>query len=148
MFLAVGRIGEKQMRTVETFLSQTAKQGLFRVLLIHHPPARGTVSWRKRLTDAPALRSILARHGAELILHGHAHRTAQSFLNTPTGDVPVIGAPSASALGRTPARNARYYVFRITPLAHSWDVTFSVRIFSRDEKRFIQEREQKINRPR
>ena len=147
-YLAVGSIGSNQLRRLEAILSQTAEQRLFRVLLIHHPPAQGTVSWRKRLIDAAALRSVLARHGSELILHGHAHRTAQSYLKTPSGSAPVMGAPSVSALGRTQERRARYYIYRIAPAPHGWDVRLAVRIYSPDEKRFILEREQQINYPR
>jgi 3',5'-cyclic AMP phosphodiesterase CpdA len=143
-YLAVGSIGSNQMQILETILSRTAEQGLFRVLLIHHPPAQGTVSWRKRLTDAPAIRSVLLRHGAELILHGHAHRTTQSYLKTPSGRVPVMGAPSISALGRTPERCARYYIYRIAPVARGWVVRLEVRIYSPDKNCFIRECEQKL----
>jgi 3',5'-cyclic AMP phosphodiesterase CpdA len=52
--LAVGSIGTLQLHRLEKILSQTARQKYFRVVLIHHPPVSGTVSWRKRLTDAPA----------------------------------------------------------------------------------------------
>jgi 3',5'-cyclic AMP phosphodiesterase CpdA len=147
-YLAVGCIGSTQLQSLEAILSRTAEQRLFRVLLIHHPPAQGTVSWRKRLIDASALRTLLARHGAELILHGHAHRTAQSYLKTPSGSAPVMGAPSVSALGRTQERRARYYIYRIAKLPRGWDVKLSVRIYAPDEKRFILEHEQQMNSPR
>ena len=66
-YLAVGSVGVMQMQKLESILARTGEQRLFRVLLIHHPPAPGTVSWRKRLIDAAELRSLVAQYGAELI---------------------------------------------------------------------------------
>ena len=142
--LAVGTIGGRQLQKLETILTQTGQRQLYRVVLIHHPPAPAAVSWRKRLTDAAALRSLLAQCGAELILHGHAHRDFQSWLRTPGGHVPVMGATSISALDRTPQRRARYTIYRITPCGDGWDVKLSVRVYSGNENRFILEREQKL----
>lgn len=144
-FLAVGSVGATQMQKLETILARTGEQRFFRVLLIHHPPASGTVSWRKRLKDAAALRSLLERYGAELILHGHAHHTAQSYLKSPHGKVPAIGAPSASALGRTRLRRARYYIYHISPTTNGWNARLEVRIYSPDEDRFIAECENQLN---
>ncbi len=143
--LAVGSIGAIQMHLLEKILSQTARQQYFRVLLIHHPPASGTVSWRKRLTDAPALQSLLARFGAELILHGHAHRAHQSYLKTPSGSAPVMGAPSITALDRRLERRARYHLYHISPGADDWNVRLQGRIYSPDENRFIRESGQRLD---
>ena len=142
--LAVGSIGAFQLHRLEKILSQTARQKYFRILLIHHPPTSGTVSWRKRLTDAPALQALLARFGAELILHGHAHRGHQNYLKTPSGSVPVMGAPSITALDREPERRARYCLYHISPGADVWNVKLQVRIYSPGENRFIREREQRL----
>jgi 3',5'-cyclic AMP phosphodiesterase CpdA len=142
--LAVGSIGATQRRKLETILAQTARKQLYRVILIHHPPTSGTVSWRKRLTDAAALRSLLEQYGAELILHGHAHRTLWRSLPTPAGKVPVVGAPSISAIGRTPERRARYYLYRIKRLDGRWDVKLEVRIYSPEKNRFIREKQQPL----
>ena len=141
-YLAVGSVGIAQMEKLKAILYWAGKQRLFRVLLIHHPPAPGTVSWRKRLTDAPALRSLLATYGVELILHGHAHRAAQNHVKIPTGNALVMGAPSASAVGRTLQRRARYYIYYISPNAKGWDVKLLVRIYSPPAKRFTTEHEE------
>jgi 3',5'-cyclic AMP phosphodiesterase CpdA len=143
--LAVGTIGGRQLQNLETILTQTAQRQFYRVVLIHHPPAPATVSWRKRLTDAAALRSLLAHCGAELILHGHTHQNFQSFLQTPNGHVPVMGAASISALDRTPERRARYYIYRITPGSEGWDVRREVRIYSPEENCFTREGEQRFS---
>ena len=142
--LAVGSIGALQLHRLEKILSQTARQKYFRILLIHHPPASGTVSWRKRLTDAPALQALLARFGAELILHGHAHRAHQSYLKTPSGSVPVMGAPSITSLDRKPERRARYCLYHISPGDDNWNVRLEVRIYSPGENRFIRESGQRL----
>jgi len=144
--LAVGSIGAQQLQNLATILSQTARKRFYRVVLIHHPPAPGSVSWRKRLTDASDLRSLLEQHGAELILHGHAHRTRHNFLKTPSGNIPVIGVPSISALGRTPERRARYYIYRITPVGKAWNVRVEIRIYSPEENCFIRESEQRLGK--
>jgi 3',5'-cyclic AMP phosphodiesterase CpdA len=142
--LAVGSIGTAQLKNLETILAQTARQRLYRILLIHHPPAPGIVSWRKRLTDAAELRSLLDQYGADLILHGHAHRTLHNYLQTPTAKIPVMGVPSISALGRTPERRARYYIYRIMPGSKGWNVRLEVRIYSPEENCFIRESEQQF----
>ena len=146
--LAIGTIGSGQLQKLAGILAQTARAQLYRVVLIHHPPAPGTVSWRKRLTDAAALRSLIARCGAELILHGHAHRALQNYLATPDGRVAVMGAPSASALSRTPERRARYYIYRITRGADGWNVYLTVRVYSPESNCFITEHEQRFSNRR
>jgi 3',5'-cyclic AMP phosphodiesterase CpdA len=142
--LAVGRIGAGQLGHLEKILSQTARQKYFRVLLIHHPPASGTVSWRKRLTDAPALQSLLANSDVDLILHGHTHFAHQCRLKTLSGTVPVMGAPSITALDHSADRRARYYIYRIAPGDGNWNVRLQVRIYSPAENRFIMESEQQL----
>lgn len=142
--LAVGSIGAGQFHRLGRILTEAARKRLYRVVLIHHPPTSGTVSWRKRLTDAHTLQSMLQKFGADLILHGHAHRTLRGYLQTPTGPIPVMGAPSISALGRTPERRARYYIYRIAPGSEGWDVRLEVRIYSPEENCFIRESEQRL----
>jgi 3',5'-cyclic AMP phosphodiesterase CpdA len=137
--LAVGTIGAEQLHRLATILAQTARKQLYRVVLIHHPPAPGTVNWRKRLTDAAMLQSLLKQYGAELVLHGHAHRTLHNYLPTPAGKVPVVGAPSISTLDRKPERRARYYIYQIAPGSDGYDVSLEVRIYSPENNRFIRE---------
>ena len=112
-WLATGRLGEDQLTRLAELLPDLAASGLFRVVMLHHPPVPGVVSARKALEDGEALRTILAAHGAELVLHGHAHEAALAALPGPTGLAPVLGVPSASARhgGRHPP--ARWHEIEI-----------------------------------
>jgi 3',5'-cyclic AMP phosphodiesterase CpdA len=143
-YLAVGRIGRDQLQKIKEILGQTRRQNLFRIILIHHPPAPGTVSWRKRLTDASEFRSLLRRHGSELILHGHAHHAVRNHLPIPSGSVPVVGAPSASAHGRNHLRMARSYVYRIISGSSGWRVKLTIRVYSPKKKRLVTESEEQF----
>lgn len=138
-FLAVGTIGRDQLDSLDQILEETGRRNLFRIVLMHHPPSQGTVAWRKRLTDGAALRAVLARRGAELLLHGHTHQTSIAEIRTPTSSIPSLGIPSASAQGRKPGRRARYHVYRITRADDSWDILVSARGYSPARDQFIAE---------
>lgn len=140
-FLAVGSVGERQLRRLEAILADTRRRGLFRVVLVHHPVLGGTVRWRKRLTDAGALRAVLAREGAELVLHGHAHRASLGCLESAAGRIPVVGAPSASAGGFDDDRRARYHLYALARRSGGWELTLSVRGYAAVEGRFVAEGE-------
>jgi 3',5'-cyclic AMP phosphodiesterase CpdA len=111
--LATGRLGHRQLSRFAEILEQT--RGLFRVVLIHHPPLSPPRRYLRRLTDADELRRILAAQGAELLLHGHDHRRALVWLDGPHGTkIPAAGVPSASALAPHGGEDgAGYNVFRI-----------------------------------
>ena len=113
--LATGRVGARQRAELEALLGRLAEEGRPRVLLIHHPPLPAGQSRRRQLDDAEAVRALLARAGAELVLHGHTHRTHLDRVAGPAGPIPVVGVPSSSAVGRRPGRRARYHLYRIVP---------------------------------
>lgn len=138
-FLATGRLGERQLQRLDHLLEQTADSGLFRVVLLHHPPAAQTVRWRKSLLDGAALRDVLARRGAELVLHGHAHFSAATYLDAARHRILAIGVPSASAIGSKVDRYAAYHVYRIARAGAGWRLRVSVRGFSLDRGRFVAE---------
>lgn len=56
---------------------------------------------------------MIGRVGAELVIHGHNHVGSAAFLTGPTGPVPVIGAPSASAKGGMIVHKAGYHLYTI-----------------------------------
>ena len=108
--LATGRLGRAQLERLDALLGDPAYRNAFRVLLIHHPPIPGAVARRKSLEDQDALRALLARHGADLVLHGHAHEAMVSTAPGPGGAaIPVLGVPSASALGERGHPAARWH---------------------------------------
>lgn len=136
-FLAVGRLGSAQLGRLGASLRETGQGGWFRIVLVHHPLAEGAVSWRKRLTDAPALRSVLADGGVELVLHGHAHRTMVGHVATPAGPAPVLGAGSASLVPGSRRGGAQYNVYRLLRGDDGWEVELAVRAYAADAGRFV-----------
>jgi 3',5'-cyclic AMP phosphodiesterase CpdA len=111
-FMATGRLGARQLSRFADALEQT--QGLFRIVLIHHPPMSPLRRHLRRLVDGPQLRRVLAAKGAELLLHGHDHRRAVVWLDGARGKIPAVGVPSASARARHGEEDeAGYNIFRI-----------------------------------
>ena len=104
--LATGRLGPAQLERLDAILEDLGREKLARILMLHHPVADGVVTGRKSLTDRRALREVIARRGAELVLHGHTHEQIFATLPGPRGSVVALGAPSASSAmgGRRPAR--------------------------------------------
>ena len=143
-FLAVGCIGNDQLQRLQKILIETGQKDLLRIVLIHHPPKFGVVSWRKRLTDAEAFQKTIQDCGAELILHGHCHRQSQTYLETSEGRIPVIGVPSASATGENPRRRARYHLYYLSPKADGWDMRVCVRGYVNKDKHFDTEDEYRL----
>ncbi len=70
---------------------------------------------------------MIAAEGAELVLHGHTHRSGLSHLPSPRGAVPVVGVPSASARPSDDKDHARYHLYRITREGGDWRVDVDVR---------------------
>lgn len=146
-FLAVGSLGAGQLETLETLLEQAGRRGLARIVLLHHPPVPGSTTWRKRLTDARDFGAVIARQGAELILHGHAHQSMEGTLAGPAGAVPVFGVPSASSSETALLRRARYNLYRLRRGTGGWWLVVSGRIYSARENRFVIERERELFLP-
>jgi 3',5'-cyclic AMP phosphodiesterase CpdA len=136
-FLAVGSLGRQQLQALSRILAETGERRLFRVVLIHHPPLAETLGWRKRLTDGSALRNTLEEQGVELVLHGHAHRATRGWITTAAGSAPVIGVPSASAIGHKPGRRARYNLCRVSRAASGWALEIEARAYAPELDSFI-----------
>lgn len=131
LHLAQGALDPAQLERLSTLLRELADEGLFRLLLLHHPPAPGVVSRRKALRNASGLLSVLEAEGAELVLHGHAHTATVAAVAGPRGPIPVLGVPSASgAGGHEPA--ARWHGFEISKTDEGWLVRVVARGLSED----------------
>jgi 3',5'-cyclic AMP phosphodiesterase CpdA len=119
-FMATGRLGEAQIKALGPLLDTLKTEGLFRVILIHHPPVTQAKS-HKRLLDAWALVETIAGHGAELLLHGHDHLRMLNWLDGPAGShVPAVGVPSASAAPGTSHDAAAYNLYAIDGGPGAW----------------------------
>lgn len=113
IFRAGGMLGPQQLERLRHLLEVLGRRGLCRVLLIHHPVHPEGEPERRALWDAEALRKLLARTGAELVLHGHKHRRRVHFLDGPEKPIPAIGVPSSSEVGSRPDRLAQYHVYSV-----------------------------------
>lgn len=115
-FSASGRLGPTQIAAAETLLSELAREPdpPFRVVMIHHPPHPGGTKPGRDLKDAVAMTQMLARVGAELVLHGHNHVGSIAYVAGPdAGRVPIVGAPSASARSIQLGRRASYFLYEM-----------------------------------
>lgn len=147
-FVAAGRVGAEQLHRLGGYLRALADAGLFRIVLIHHPPLPGQASPLRGLQDAEALQAILAEHGAELVLHGHNHSNMLAWCHRVSGSaackgvdedeqtsvgegraIAVVGAPSAS-MGRERHGEtlARYNLYHITTQGSVGEVDGAARI--------------------
>jgi 3',5'-cyclic AMP phosphodiesterase CpdA len=118
-FSATGHLGDAQLSRLAETLEQN--RGLFRVVLIHHPPESPPERYLRQLTDAAEFRDVLAQKGAELVLHGHDHCFSLIWLDGPMKAIPTVGAPSGSA--RAPHGHedaAGYNLFHIDGEAGGW----------------------------
>ncbi len=110
---AAGALGPEQLGRLEGRLRALAREGLARVILVHHPPVEGWSPARKALLDAAELRALLVREGAELVLSGHDHRLEVGTLEGPVGPIPVVAGPSASLRAGEPERRGGGLLFTI-----------------------------------
>ena len=115
---------------MEVLLNEAHEDGKFRVVMIHHPPFKNATAWSKRLIGAGLFRSVIARCGAELVLHGHTHIDSFESIDGPNGKVAVLGVPSASKSGasaaielnkKNPKPGARYNLIEITGKTGAWN---------------------------
>ncbi len=127
---ATGRLGAAQQARLDSLLENLREDRRCRVLLAHHCPRDGISRPRRRLLDAAVLRGCIARHGADLILHGHEHAFSFGQIAGRDGPVPVFGMPSASRLSAREELTAQYSVYEIQARAGEWRIVAESRVFS------------------
>jgi 3',5'-cyclic AMP phosphodiesterase CpdA len=134
-FSAAGELGAAQLERFAHALRRLDGKGLCRVVLIHHPPYGGAAHRRKSLRDIGGFVDVLRQHGCELVLHGHTHVSGLSRIEVPSGSIPVIGVPSASAVESGHKDPSRYHLYRISKQAdrpEGWLAEVAVRELNPD----------------
>jgi 3',5'-cyclic AMP phosphodiesterase CpdA len=117
--VASGHLGRKQLDALGDVLRSLRDLGLFRLVLIHHPPLPGQARPTRALRDAADLERILLRHGAELVVHGHNHHDMLAWLPVASSRFPIVGIGSVSAYRqRRKETLARYNLYRICPASN------------------------------
>lgn len=135
--LARGRLGDAQLARLEQLLESEGKAGRTRIVMLHHPPAIGAIGWRKALADAPALRAVLRRAGAELVLHGHARDARMDVVAGPSLPIPCLCVPSSSAVPNPKDQGALWHRLRLMDGANGPQVKVEVRRWSTEAEAFV-----------
>lgn len=125
--LASGALGAVQMAAFRKALHALGTEGLFRVVMIHHPPVTNGASFGRGLRDASAFEAAIRAEGAELVIHGHNHRHSVHRIKGPDGDVPVVGVASASAVPGSPKHMAAWHLYEISGKPGAAKVSMRVR---------------------
>ena len=123
---ATGTLGGTQIARAEKLLAGLGREGLCRVVLIHHPPLEHESRF-KHLTDTSEFQAMIRRVGCELVLHGHNHRSETARIEGPAGSIPVIGVASASAAPDSKYGRARYHLIRIDRGEGGWQLRVELR---------------------
>jgi 3',5'-cyclic AMP phosphodiesterase CpdA len=130
-FVATGDLGAAQIARAERLLAETGREGLCRIVLIHHPPLLGQARF-KHLNDAQAFQAMIRRAGCEAILHGHNHRSEVARIDGPNGPVAVLGVTSASAAPGSKYGRARYHLIHVDREAGGWRLKVELRALAAD----------------
>jgi 3',5'-cyclic AMP phosphodiesterase CpdA len=121
-FAASGYFSPRQARETVNMLRAAGEAGLFRVVMIHHPPIRGATSFYKRMIGIRRFAAVVSTGGADLVLHGHTHLNTLYWLRGQTGPVPVVGIASASQGPGSQKPPAAYNLFTISGAPGAWDL--------------------------
>jgi 3',5'-cyclic AMP phosphodiesterase CpdA len=148
LFNASGTLGDAQLERLERMLHRLSESDLCRVISIHHPITAGATHERRWLRDAESLRGVICRAGADLVVHGHNHRTLIAAVDGPDGSIPVVGVRSASDIGQRPERRAQYHVYEIERNCESrgprFRIALRIRGYDPDSGRFRAEGEREL----
>ena len=137
-FRATGRLGAQQLARFAELAERLGREGVFRVVLIHHPPVTRPEWHHERLIDGAAFLDVLKAHGAELVLHGHEHVQTLRWFDAPMGRVPVVGVPSASATVGGKYDPAAYNLYAIDGSPGAWHCDMISRGLASDGKSIVE----------
>jgi 3',5'-cyclic AMP phosphodiesterase CpdA len=113
-FMATGHLSPRQLEMLRLALRRQYRHDMFRVVLIHHPPAPAVTHRSQRLVEADEFLQVIAEEGAELVLHGHLHQGCLVYVDGKHGKVPVVGVPSASNPPGNVSPAAAFNLYTIT----------------------------------
>lgn len=116
--MATGRVSPAQLDALTQILAAPELDQRIKIVIVHHPLGLEKVSrlhFLRRLRNAEALKRILLRGGADLVLHGHNHRAANVRLERPDGKpMWVVEAGSTSTIDRgSPKHSGKFNLYRI-----------------------------------
>ncbi len=131
-FSANGTFGRNQAQKTAELLRTTGERGLYRVIMIHHPPVRGAAPDYKRMYGIGRFGEMLKQEGAELVIHGHTHLDTLFHLPGRDGTVPVVCIASASQAPGGKKPPAGYNLFSISGSRGNWEA--SRERYAMDEK--------------
>ena len=134
---AVGTLGKVQLNTLAARLSDLGTRGFYRVVMIHHPPLPSQAPPRKSLTDAEELAAVIEAEGAELVLHGHNHRSMIAQLKGKAGITHVVGVPSASMVDLPGHTSAQWHAYSVSRARGQWQTRMLVRRLDGAAGRFV-----------
>lgn len=126
-FMASGYFREPQAERLAKILDDTGRRGLFRVIMIHHPPIREAVPQHKRLYGIARFQNTVQRHGAELVLHGHSHLPTLYWIAGQGRSVPVLGVAATGQAAGTSKPPAQWNKIEIDGEPGKWSMQLSRR---------------------
>jgi len=129
-FMANGFFEEGQAARLGRMLEEAGRLGLFRVVMIHHPPLRGAVPQHKRLFGISRFHRTVGRSGAELVLHGHSHVPSLGWMGARGRRIPVVGVAAAGQAPDGRHAAAQYNLFEIEGFGEGWRIGLTRRGFT------------------
>jgi 3',5'-cyclic AMP phosphodiesterase CpdA len=112
---ATGLLGDPQLARLDTILERLGEERVARIVLIHHPVMPGVSKARHDLRDLDAFMRVIARRGAELILHGHEHLHIEGVLPGPEAEAVVHGIASGTSLSEREGRHGAFSLYTVAP---------------------------------
>lgn len=137
-FRATGQLGAAQLARIADLLARLARENVFRIVLLHHPPLMRRERRHERLLDEDAFLDVLRAHGAELVLHGHEHEHSLRWLDGPRRPIAALGVPSASAAAGGKRDPAGYNLYTIEGEPGAWHCQAVSRGLAADVERVVE----------
>ncbi|MEM8974771.1 MAG: metallophosphoesterase [Pseudomonadota bacterium] len=146
--IASGEVGAAQIERLRNILQQLTVERVCRAVMVHHPPLPGLASRRRAMRDAAEFERMLQDVGADLVIHGHNHRSMLSECAHEDGTIPVIGVPSFSTTpGLQYGEPAAYNIYEINKASEGYAITLIQRGLKPDADGVIELRNELISEP-